>query len=852
MSDSALPATGPASRADLPGGVVTLVFTDIEGSSRLLDLHQEVYGDLLAAHRRVLRAAFAEHGGIEVDTQGDAFLVAFEDPIAAVLAAEQAHADLASAPITGPAGLRVRIGVHTGRPELGGEGYWGPDVHYGARLGGAARGGQTLLSDTTASFLQPLARPFLIISSLGEHGFKDYPTPRPVFQVGAADTFPPISSLRAARHRLPDASTSFIGRDDEVEDLVRLVAGSSRLVTLVGAGGSGKTRLAVETARALTPAFDTVCFVPLETIDADAEVLAAVERALGLVESTDPAHALTEYLSPRSVLLVLDNLEHLLDAAEYVELLSHAGPAVRVLVTSQAPLQIRSERVVRVSPLASSADGVRVIRERAASAGHPLSDDATTSRELEQLVEALERMPLALELAGARLGVLGPAQLMRQLDRSLDALGQGPKDLPARQRGLRAVLEWSCSLLSDHQVDLLAGLTAFASDVDPELLELAIPGAIDELQPLIDAGLVTRSSQGRLNLRPPVRRFASTLVTPARRAEHHRAVCDSLIELARPFEPLWLIDNGRARPRIDPEQANLLAALSWAAENAPGTHDELAASVGWWGTHSSVAPTVRMHVELALGRVEAGSFMEARLVAARGALGLADADPSWCLRAADAFASAGHRDRSVINLIYAANLTRHARGDAATAVALAEAAVSSARVIPQEPRLEVMGEAILAQSHWFAGHHTLAQQARDRALDLLDSIGDDAWCRAFVVTISADMALADGQPVEAAALYAECMVLIREFGMSSMEMLQAISMAEALLDQARVEEAAYAHAVAAFAYQELGRAGGHFVGSYLDAVAGRLDPALRATAWRQAVGDGMARGLALVADLGSG
>ena len=197
-------------------------------------------------------------------------------------------------------------------------------------------------------------------------------------------------------------------------------------------------------------------------------------------------------------------------------------------------------------------------------------------------------------------------------------------------------------------------------------------------------------------------------------------------------------------------------------------------------------------------------------------------------------------------------LTRHARGDAATAVALAEAAVSSARVIPQEPRLEVMGEAILAQSHWFAGHHTLAQQARDRALDLLDSIGDDAWCRAFVVTISADMALADGQPVEAAALYAECMVLIREFGMSSMEMLQAISMAEALLDQARVEEAAYAHAVAAFAYQELGRAGGHFVGSYLDAVAGRLDPALRATAWRQAVGDGMARGLALVADLGSG
>lgn len=850
MSDSAPPTTAPPVREDLPDGVVTLVFTDIEGSSRLLEVHPEGYGELLAAHRHVLRSAFAEHGGVEVDTQGDAFLVAFGDPTAAVLAAEQAHTGLAEAPITGPAGLRVRIGVHTGRPELGPEGYWGADVHYGARLGGAARGGQTLLSETTASFLQTLKQSPLPISSLGEHGFKDYPTPRPVFQVGAADAFPPISSLRIARHRLPEATTSFIGRDAEVESLVRLVAGSNHLVTLVGAGGSGKTRLAVETARALTPAFDTICFVPLETIGADEGVLAAVERALGLVESADPARALAEYLSSRSALLLLDNLEHLPGAAEQVALLSHAGPAVRVLATSQAPLKVRSERVVRVAPLSTLADGVRVIRERAEAAGHELSDDATTNRELEQLVEALELMPLALELAGARLGVLGPAQLLRQLDRSLDALGHGLADLPARQRGLRAMLEWTCSLLSESQVDVLAGLAAFAADVDPELLDLALPGAIDELQPVIDAGLVTRSPTGRLDLRPPVRRFVLGLVEPSRLLEHHRAVCSALADVAGEFEPLWLIDNGHARPRIDPEQANLLAALSWAADNDPEAHDELAASVGWWGTHSSVAPTVRSHVDLALARAPAASLLEARLLAARGALGLADADPSWCLRAADAFTRTGHRDREVINLIYAANLARHGRQDAATVVGLAERAVSGARAFPSEPRLEAMAEAILTQSLWYAGEHDSAHLARQRALNILQS-ADDPWCRAFVVTISADIALAEDQPGEAAALYAECMHLIREFGMNTMEMLQAISMAEAFLAQGRTEDAAYAHAVGSFAHHELGRAGGQFISTYLHDVGERIDPGLRAIAWQQAAADGITHGLARVADIGS-
>lgn len=837
---------------DLPAGVVTLVFTDIEGSSQLLEDHGPQYGDLLAEHRRLLRQAFADHRGVEVDTQGDAFFVAFADPHDAVLAAQQAHASLAAHGPTGAAGLRVRIGVHTGRPALGAEGYWGPDVHYGARLGSAAHGGQTLVSAATAALLQSSASSSLPLVSLGEHGFKDYPSPRPVFQVGShdVDAFAPIKSLRAPRHRLPVMTTSFVGRHGEVQDLVRLLHGPHPLVTLVGAGGSGKTRLALETAHTLAPAFDDIWFVPLESTTSPDDLLPSVERALGLMQSVHTRTALSDFLRPRSALLVLDNLEHLVDAAEAVAELALAGPGVRVLATSQTPLQVGAERVVRVLPLPEVDDGVRLVRDRAEAAGHPLPQDPATDSSLAELVGALEGMPLALELAGARLGVLSPAQLLRQLDRSLDALGRGGRDLPARQRGLRAMLEWTCSLLSPTEADLLVGLSAFAADVDPEVAELAIPGALDGLQTLLDVGLAVRLPTGRLLLRPPVRRFATTLASPQRLGEHHRAVCLALAKVARPYERLWLVDNGRGRPVVDPEQANLLGALDWSAEHAPAEHDELTASVGWWGTHSAVAPTIRSHVDTALARATAGSVLEARLLSARGALGLGDSDPSWCLRAADAHARLGHDDARAVNLVYAANLARHSGTAEAEVVALGEAAADASRRHPDEPRLSVLADAVLAQSLWFAKRHQEAREAHRRATATLDRSVDDAWCRAFVVTVGADIELADHQPGKAAALYAECMHLVRRFGNMPMELLQAISLTEALLALGRPADAAYTHAVSSYAYRELGGPGGRFMADYLARVGDRIDPELRASAWDQAFADGVDDGLQRAAALG--
>jgi class 3 adenylate cyclase len=832
--------------------VVTLVFTDIEGSSRLLDTLGSKYGDLLGAHRRLLREAFAERGGVEVDTQGDAFLVAFGDPRDAVLATEQVHASLAAREAEGHPGLRVRIGVHTGTPSLSDEGYWGPDVHYGARLASAAHGGQTIVSGATAALLGGVARFPVSLVSLGEHGFKDYPAPRAVFQAGShrVDAFPPIRSLRVPRHRLPVVATSFVGRQEDVHELARLLHGQHPLISLVGAGGSGKTRLALETAHAMAPAFDDSWFVPLESTSSPEDLLPSVERALGLVESADAAAALTAFLRSRSALLVLDNLEHLLDAADAVVLLAQAGARVRVLVTSQAPLQVSAERVVRVSSLTTATDGARLIRDRAEAAGHPLPQDAATNQALERLVGVLEGMPLALELAGARLSVLSPDQLLRQLDRSLDALGQGARDLPARQRGMRAMLEWTCSLLSPQAADLLGGLAAFAADVDPEVAELAIPGALDGLQALLDVGLVVRLAEGRFLLRPPVRRFAVTLVSPDRLAEHHRSVCAALADVARPYERLWLVDNGRGRPFVDREQTNVLGALDWSSKHAVSEHDELAASVGWWGTHSSVAPTVRAHVDQALARAPAGSELEARLLAARGALGLADSEPSWCLLAADAFAQLGQRDAEVVNRIYAANLAQHGRTDPVAVVALAEDAMRGARTLPEEPRLTVMATSVLAQSLWYADRREEARAAQAAALEALAAADHDAWTHAYVTTIGADIALADGDPQRAAALYAACMHLLREVGLLPMEMLQAIGLTEALLAQGRTLDAAYAHAVSALAYRELGGAGGGFVNAYLGQVGERIDPALRGPSWDRAVEDGVAEGLLRAAELG--
>src|SRR5437762_9664505 len=304
---------------ELPAGTVTFLFTDIEGSTRLLHELGDRYADALAEHRRLLREAFARHQGVEVDTQGDAFFVAFAKSTDGLAAAAEGRDALADGPI------RVRIGVHTGEPLLTDEGYVGIDVHRAARIAAAGYGGQILVSQSTRDLAAVAG-----LRDLGDHRLKDLTAPERIYQLGD-DDFPPLKSLNTTN--LPVASNPLVGRETELAELVAMLTNSERLVTLTGPGGSGKTRLGMQVGAELLEDFPGgVFFVPLAPLSAPELVRPAIARAAGVRQLED--------LAGRRTLLLLDNFEHLLRAATAVAALLEAGQSAKVLATSRAPLRV--------------------------------------------------------------------------------------------------------------------------------------------------------------------------------------------------------------------------------------------------------------------------------------------------------------------------------------------------------------------------------------------------------------------------------------------------------------------------------------------------------------------------------
>jgi hypothetical protein len=359
---------------ELPTGTVTFLFTDVEGSTRLLgELGPDRYAEELAGHRRVLRDAFERHGGVEVDTQGDAFFVAFASPQSACAAADDAQAALAGGPI------RVRMGLHTGTPVLGDEGYVGVDVHKGARIAAAGHGGQVLLSRETRDLLDGVPG-----RDLGEHRVKDFEQPVWIYQLGD-DVFPPLKTL--SNTNLPRPASTFVGREREVGEVVAFLRDGARLVTLTGPGGSGKTRLAIEAAAELVGEFrNGVFWVGLATVRDQELVLPTVAQALGAQED------LEAHIGERELLLLLDNLEQVVEAAPGLAAVVEACPNVRLLVTSRELLRVRGEVDYEVLPLADP-DAVALFC---------LCSRLDASATVEELCRRLDNMPLALELAAAR------------------------------------------------------------------------------------------------------------------------------------------------------------------------------------------------------------------------------------------------------------------------------------------------------------------------------------------------------------------------------------------------------------------------------------------------------------------
>ncbi len=457
---------------ELPSGTVTFLFTDVEGSTRLLqELGAGAYADALAEHRRALRGAFVRHGGVEVDTQGDSFFVAFSTAPAAIAAAAEAQQVLGAGPI------RVRMGIHTGTPFVTDEGYVGPDVHRAARIAAAGHGGQILVSSSTASLLEGES-----LRDLGEHRLKDLAAPERIYQLGG-DAFPPLRSLEQTN--LPIPATPFLGRQRELGEVTTLLGrGAARLLTLTGPAGAGKTRLALQAAAEASDQFPHgVFWVPLAALRDPKLVLEAAAQAL------EAREGLADRIADRRLLLVLDNFEHLIDAAGELAGLLAACPRLQLLVTSRELLRLPGEQAYPVPPLEPQ-DASELFTARARAA-EPRFEPGPV---VDELCSRLDNLPLALELAAARIPVLSPEQLLDRLSKRLDLLKAG-RGVDPRQQTLRATIAWSYDLLDERERFLFDALSVFRGGFTLEAAEQVCDAEVDGLQSLVDKSLLRRQGE---------------------------------------------------------------------------------------------------------------------------------------------------------------------------------------------------------------------------------------------------------------------------------------------------------------------------------------------------------------------
>ena len=546
-------------RRDLPSGTVTFLFTDMEGSTKHLHaLGADAYAVALAEQRRVLREAFQAQGGVEVDTQGDAFFVAFPTAPGALAAASLAQEGLALGPI------RVRMGVHTGTPTVTEEGYVGVDVHRAARIAACGHGGQVLVSSSTAALVGTEG-----LRDLGEHRLKDLSAPERIHQLGPTD-FPPLRSLHQTN--LPIPVTPFLGRAAEVAEVTTLMAREDvRLLTLTGPGGTGKTRLALQAAAELADRYrDGVWWVSLGALRDPRLVLPSVAQVLGT--KAGPA----EHIAGRSMLLFFDNFEQVVAAGADIAGLLAACPALDVLVTSREPLHVSGEHEYAVPPL-SPGESVDLFLARARAVNADVhADDSITS-----ICRRLDHLPLAIELAAARMKALSSAQILERLEHRLPLLTGGARDLPERQRTLRAAIAWSDELLAPEERRLFARLAVFRGGCTLEDAEAVAEAGLDDLQSLVDKSLV-RHAEGRFAMLETIREYAAEQLAASGEAERMRVRhADRFLALAEGAEvelregPKELLD------RLEREHDNLRAALDQLASSGEGERElRLAGAVG--------------------------------------------------------------------------------------------------------------------------------------------------------------------------------------------------------------------------------------------------------------------------------
>jgi len=615
--------------AELPTGTVTLLFTDIEGSTRMLqELGRDTYVRALTEHRQLLRHAFTSHGGVEVEMQGDSFHFAFRyarDAVAAAVAGQRALAGHSweSEPI------KVRIGLHTGEPMQADGLYAGLDVHRAARVMSAGHGGQVLMTARTADLVEGELPDRTGIADLGEHRLKDLSAPQRLYGAvieGLPDRFPPLTTLVNRPTNLPVEANRLIGRGAELAEITdRVRMREHRVLTLTGPGGTGKTRLALHAAAELIDSFDGgVYFVPLASVRDPALVVATVAQTLGVRER--PGHTvdelLAEHLAAGERLLLLDNFEHVGDAAGQLAGVLAAAPATSVLVTSRERLRIVGEHVLAVAPLpapgrgarrdpggALDNDAVALFVERAREAGVDFELDDLNAGAVMDICTRLDGLPLAIELAAARIAVLSPGAILGRLDRGLALLTSGRRDAEARQRTLRATIEWSYDLLGDDERALFAGLSAFAGGCTLEAAEAVCRADVDTLQSLVDKSLLRSapvpSGELRFAMLNTIHEYAEErLAENGETEELERQHTEYFLTLAELAEPEVRAAHDRSwASRLETEHDNMRAALSRSlAGNDPDIGLRLACALWGFWRHSGHAAEGRRWLEEALAQ----------------------------------------------------------------------------------------------------------------------------------------------------------------------------------------------------------------------------------------------------------
>jgi predicted ATPase len=545
-----------------PAGIVTFLFTDVEGSAR-----------------DVVRAVIGQHGGFEVDTEGGPFLVAFSrarDAVAAAAGIQRATRSLGG----------LRIGINSAEAVPTDQGYAGPGVRGAAGISSAAHDGQIVLSQTTRALLRETPLDETDVRDLGEHRLQDLMPAQRLFQLAVPeldDEFPPLRTLEARPTNLPLQPTLLVGRQREIREVTDLLRQPDvRVVTLTGTGGSGKTRLGVHVAAELLDEFDDgVFFIALAPLSDPGLVLATIAGALSVLGASaeSPAAALGRHLRGRRLLLVLDNFEHLLEAAPSLTNIAAAASDAKLLVTSRAPLKVAGERLYPVPPLETpdAADEVERLLQREsvalfASRARSMRPDfvvtAANARPVAEICNALEGLPLAIELAATRVGVLPPAVMVQRLDHRLKLLKGGARDAPERQRTLRATIAWSYDLLEPQEQRLLGRLGVFAGGFTLEAAESVCGDGldvVDGLASLTDNGLARvegTEEEPRFAMLETIREYAVERLEESDEAEDlRRRHAEHFLALAEEAEPHLRGSPGDWLDRLEHELDNLRAAL---------------------------------------------------------------------------------------------------------------------------------------------------------------------------------------------------------------------------------------------------------------------------------------------------